>query len=99
MIQNESLNIKVIGSAYSSFRQEMPALCEEMLARRYVDICGLGRQSFADPLTPAKLQSGESVSWCALCSGCTKLMVSQRNDGCVVYNDYYKQELKKLNAK
>jgi 2,4-dienoyl-CoA reductase-like NADH-dependent reductase (Old Yellow Enzyme family) len=98
LINSESLAMKVIGSAYSSFKQEAPAVCAEMLQKKYVDICGFGRQSFADPLTPAKVQSGEKAAWCVLCSGCTKLMVSQRNDGCVVYNDYYKQELKKLNA-
>lgn len=91
IIQNENRSMKVIGSAYSTFRNEAPAVMEEMLSRHYVDASGFGRQIFADPLTPKKIASGEEVNWCLLCSGCSKLMIAQMNDGCIVYNDYYKE--------
>jgi 2,4-dienoyl-CoA reductase-like NADH-dependent reductase (Old Yellow Enzyme family) len=99
MINRESVNLKVIGSAYSAYKSESPALCAEMVQKNYTDICGFGRQSFADPLTPVKLQSGAKINWCTLCSGCTKLMAGQRHDGCVVYNEYYRREYKKLSEK
>ncbi|MCL2232263.1 MAG: hypothetical protein FWB99_04210 [Treponema sp.] len=91
MITKEKRPLKVIGSAYSTFREDAPALMEEMLSKEYTDLCGFGRQSFADPLTPKKIAAGEKVNWCVLCSGCSKLMVAQLNDGCIVYNDYYKE--------
>jgi len=91
MVRNENLKLRVIGSAYSTYKSQSIDLAEEMLMRDYVDFCGFGRQIFADPLTPKKLASGESVDWCILCSGCTKLMVAQLNDGCIIYNDYYKE--------
>ena len=91
MIKNENRRLRVIGSAYSTYKAEAIDVAEEMLARDYVDFCGFGRQTFADPLTPQKLNSGEPINWCTLCSGCAKLMTSQLNDGCIMYNDYYKE--------
>ncbi|GHV05981.1 oxidoreductase [Spirochaetia bacterium] len=96
LVQKEKLNLKVIGSAYSSHREGSLAVMEEMLTKEYTDLCGFGRQIFADPLTPKKIQNGEKVNWCLLCSGCTRLMIAQHNDGCIVYNDYYKEEIKHL---
>jgi len=90
LVKKENLSLKVIGSAYSTYKDGAPTVMEEILSKDYVDACGFGRQSFADPLTPKKIASGESVNWCVLCSGCTKLMIAQVNDGCIVYNDYYK---------
>jgi 2,4-dienoyl-CoA reductase-like NADH-dependent reductase (Old Yellow Enzyme family) len=90
MIGNENRKLKAIGSAYSTYKAEAMDVAEEMLSRGYVDLCGFGRQIFADPLTPKKLLSGEPVNWCVLCSGCAKLMIAQLNDGCIVYDDFYK---------
>lgn len=98
LINRESRGLRVIGSAYSSYRAEAPALMKEMLDKGYTDLCGFGRQIFADPLTPRKYREGEPVNWCVLCSGCSKLMAAQLNDGCVVYNDYYKQVMKTARA-
>jgi 2,4-dienoyl-CoA reductase-like NADH-dependent reductase (Old Yellow Enzyme family) len=64
---------------------------EEMLGKSYTDLCGFGRQIFADPLMPVKLKQGEKVNWCLLCSGCSKLMAAQMNDGCIIYNPYYRE--------
>ena len=91
LIKKENRSLKVIGSAYSTYKEDAPAVMEDMLSKGYVDACGFGRQSFADPLTPKKIASGEKVSWCVLCSGCAKLMIAQVNDGCIVYNDYYRE--------
>ena len=98
LVKNENLSLKVIGSAYSTHKAEAPVVMEEMLFKDHVDACGFGRQSFADPLTPKKIAAGEKVNWCVLCSGCTKLMLAQMHDGCIVYNDYYKEVNKNYSA-
>jgi 2,4-dienoyl-CoA reductase-like NADH-dependent reductase (Old Yellow Enzyme family) len=94
LVSRENRGLKVIGSAYSSYKAEAPAMMKEMLDKGYTDLCGFGRQIFADPLTPEKYRNGEAVNWCVLCSGCSRLMAAQLNDGCVVYNDYYKSVMK-----
>ncbi|MDR1618428.1 MAG: hypothetical protein LBS06_05195 [Treponema sp.] len=98
MIGKENRKLKVIGSAYSTHKAQSLEAAAEMLCKDYVDLCGFGRQIFADPLTPKKLMSGEAVNWCVLCSGCAKLMINQLNDGCIVYNDYYKGVNKKFSS-
>ncbi|MDR2245729.1 MAG: hypothetical protein LBE17_03485 [Treponema sp.] len=94
LVSRENRALRVIGSAYSSYKAEAPAMMKEMLGKAYTDLCGFGRQIFADPLTPEKYRNGEAVNWCVLCSGCSRLMAAQLNDGCVVYNDYYKSVMK-----
>ena len=96
LVKKENRSIKVIGSAYSTYKEEAPVMMEEMLLKDYADACGFGRQIFADPLTPKKLKAGEKINWCVLCSGCAKLMTAQVNDGCIVYNDYYREVNKNL---
>ncbi|MFQ3619949.1 MAG: NADH:flavin oxidoreductase [Spirochaetales bacterium] len=92
--------LAVIGSAYSALREQGLAWAAENLQKGYVDFIGFGRQSFADPLFPKKLQEGiNSVHWCTTCSGCSKLMAAGLHDGCVVFDPYYKELLRNLNAK
>jgi len=91
LIKKENRSLAVIGFAYSTHKEGSLSVMEEMLSKGYVDACGFGRQIFADPLTPKKILAGEKVNWCLLCSGCSKLMLAQMNDGCIVYNDYYKE--------
>ena len=88
----------IIGSAYSILAEEAAAFAEENIRKGYTDCAGFGRQSFADPLYPAKLRSGEAVNYCIACSGCSKLMVAQVNDGCIIYNPYYKEVNKNLKS-
>jgi 2,4-dienoyl-CoA reductase-like NADH-dependent reductase (Old Yellow Enzyme family) len=83
----------IVQSAYSILKADALALAAECVERGYSDFAGFGRQQFADPQTPAKLMRGEEPRWCVACSGCTRLMVSQVNDGCSFYNDYYKKLL------
>ena len=97
LIKNESRKIKVIGSAYSTFKSDVLTVMEEMLSKDYTDACGFGRQIFADPKTPKKTAAGSEVNWCILCSGCSRLMLAQVNDGCILYDEYYKEVNKKLN--
>lgn len=84
----------VIQSALSILKGDGPALAADCIRRGYADFAGFGRQIFADPETPAKLMRGEEPRWCAACSGCSKLMVKQVNDGCSLYDPYYRDLLK-----
>lgn len=88
--------LAVIGSAWSYPRAEALPLAEEMIAKGYTDFAGWGRQSFADPLFPEKVRTGQAVNYCTACSGCSKLMAAQINDGCIMYDEYYRQLLKSL---
>ncbi|GAB1484519.1 NADH:flavin oxidoreductase [Treponema sp.] len=80
----------VIQSAFSLLKADALSLAADCIAKGYSDFAGFGRQQFADPATPAKLFAGQEPQWCAACSGCSRLMVKQVNDGCSLYNSYYK---------
>ncbi len=80
----------VIQSAFSLLKADALTLAAECITKGYSDFAGFGRQQFADPETPAKLFAGEEPRWCAACSGCSRLMVKQVNDGCTLYDSYYK---------
>lgn len=100
--------LAVIGSAYSVLTSikgmEGLVWAEENLSKGYVDFVGFGRQSFADPLFPKKLEQVDQLTktdrihWCTTCSGCSRLMASGWNDGCVIYDPYYRELFKELNA-
>jgi 2,4-dienoyl-CoA reductase-like NADH-dependent reductase (Old Yellow Enzyme family) len=94
----------VIGSHFSSFRGKKNKLLAvepekssafAMGARcindGMMDMIGLGRQSFADPMTPLKLREGreDDVKYCTQCMNCEELMIRQMPVGCVLYNKIY----------
>ncbi|MBN1532787.1 MAG: hypothetical protein JXA20_09005 [Spirochaetes bacterium] len=79
--------VAVIGSAYSAGRRDATALAEENIGRGYADLAGFGRQSLADPFFPQKAAGApESIDFCTLCGGCSKLLREQRPVRCTVYN-------------
>jgi 2,4-dienoyl-CoA reductase-like NADH-dependent reductase (Old Yellow Enzyme family) len=86
--------MSIIGSAYSVLKDESFSYGAENIRKGLVDFIGFGRQSFADPLLPEKMRTGKEINYCICCSGCTKLMIKQVNDGCVIYDPYYKAMLK-----
>jgi len=105
------VRIPVIGSGYSYLRDGKNDLkepntlkknfiywTEKNLRSGYVDLVGIGRQSLADPLFAKKILFGEvaKVNFCTACGGCSVLLRSQAEVGCTVYNDYYKEVLKKV---
>ncbi len=99
LAKRQEPELAVIGSAYTSLGKAVLGWAEENLRKGYVDFIGFGRQSFADPLFPKKLQEGSTlVHWCTTCSGCSKLMAAGKNDGCVLYDPYYRDLFKELNA-
>jgi 2,4-dienoyl-CoA reductase-like NADH-dependent reductase (Old Yellow Enzyme family) len=98
----------VIGSNYSVFRDGkngLFAVTEEdssllhygaaNIQKGYVDMIGLGRQSFADPLLPLKLREGreDEINYCTTCDNCLELLIQQMPIGCCTYNKYYTEVL------
>lgn len=105
-----SLTIPVIGSGYSYLRDGRNNLkepdpskknftywAEKNLKDNLVDLVGLGRQSYADPLFARKVLGGEgdSVDFCTACGGCSFLLSSQNEVGCTVYDNYYREVLRR----
>ena len=104
-----AVKIPVIGSGYTYLRDGKNDLkepdsskknfiywAEKNLRDNHVDLVGIGRQSFADPLFARKILGGEvhSIHFCKACSGCSVLLRSQRQVGCTVYDEYYREVLR-----
>ena len=102
--QNLKPETVVIGSSFSPFRgkvnkllavepekSSMFAMGAKCIDDKMMDMIGLGRQSFADPLTPLKLAGGkeEDIKYCNQCMNCEELMLRQQPVGCVLYNRIY----------
>jgi len=103
------VRIPVIGSGYSYLRDGKNDLkepdpakksflywAEKNLRNGHVDLVGIGRQSLADPHFAKKILSGntDQIHFCVACGGCSVLLRSQKEVGCTVYNDYYKEGLR-----
>ncbi len=92
----------VIGSNYSIFRDgtnnnlcgvtpEQSSLFNfgaQCIDRGVVDMIGLGRQSFADPMLPLKLEEGreKEIKYCTVCDNCLELLIRQTPVGCATFN-------------
>jgi 2,4-dienoyl-CoA reductase-like NADH-dependent reductase (Old Yellow Enzyme family) len=100
----------VIGSNYSAFGKgknhlhavnpedsALLAYGAQNISKGYVDMIGLGRQSFADPLLPLKLREGreEEIKYCTACDNCLELLIQQSPIGCCTYNKFYTDVLVK----
>lgn len=94
----------VIGSSFSPFRgkknkllaiepekSSLFAMGARCIEDGMMDMIGLGRQSFADPFTPLKLEQGreEEIKYCTQCMNCEELMLRQKPVGCVAFNRRY----------
>jgi 2,4-dienoyl-CoA reductase-like NADH-dependent reductase (Old Yellow Enzyme family) len=101
----------LIGSGYSIFRdgkntfrgvrrEESSFLhwANKNIAEGICDMVALGRQSLADPLLPAKLETGkaEEVDWCTACDNCIEFLIRQRPVGCSTYEREYTEELREI---
>ncbi|MDR1755026.1 MAG: 2,4-dienoyl-CoA reductase [Eubacterium sp.] len=100
----------VIGSSFSPFRgaknkllsiepekSSMFAMGARCIEDGMMDMIGLGRQSFADPLTPFKLREGREneIKYCTQCMNCEELMIRQQSVGCVAFNKAYAEVFQK----
>ena len=63
-----------------------------------VDMVALGRQSWADPYTPAKLIDGKEneVNWCTADDHCIELLIRHQNVGCCTFNKPYTEALQQV---
>ena len=99
----------LIGSNFSPFSNGKNGLCavteeksslfgygSQCIEQGVVDMVGLGRQSFADPLMPKKLREGkeDEIKWCTLCDFCLELLIQQTKVGCCIYNKTFTELLK-----
>ncbi len=105
------VSIPVIGSGYSYLRDGKNDLkepdpskksifywAEKNLRSDSVDLIGIGRQTLADPQFAQKALSGnvDQIHFCTACGGCSVLLRSQVEVGCTVYNEYYKEVLRRI---
>lgn len=113
--QNVKPETVVIGSGFSPFgdakKTKMKAVTPEesslfavgarCIEDGMMDMIGLGRQVYSDPLTPLKLREGreDEVNHCTLCMNCEELMIRQQPVGCVPYNKVYTQIFKETREK
>ena len=94
----------VIGSNFSLFRDGKNGLSAvekdaaslfnygaQCIERGAVDMIGLGRQSFADPMLPKKLAEGKEkdIKYCTVCDNCLELLIRQTPVGCCTFNKKY----------
>jgi 2,4-dienoyl-CoA reductase-like NADH-dependent reductase (Old Yellow Enzyme family) len=84
-------SLTVIGSGYTILAEEAAAFADENIQKNHTDFAGFGRMSFSDPLFPLKLMTDAKINYCTACSGCSRLMIRQVNDGCILYDDYYRE--------
>ena len=104
MRQNLKPETVIVGGHFSAFRNgknRLLAVTEEQssiigmgaqcIKEGAMDMVALGRQSFADPLTPLKLMNGQDaeIKYCTSCLNCLELMIRQEYIGCPTYNPYY----------
>ena len=102
--QNLKPETVVIGSSFSPFRgkennllaiepekSSMFAMGARCISDGMMDMIGLGRQSYSDPLTPLKLREGkeDEINYCNQCMNCEELMIRQQPVGCMVFNKIY----------
>ena len=98
----------LIGSNFSVFRNGKNHLCavepEKSSLLQYgaqcieggaMDMIGLGRQSFSDPMMVKKLREGreDEIKYCTVCDNCLELLIQQSKVGCCTYNKFYTEEL------
>ena len=76
------------------------AFAEKCIRTGVFDMAGLGRQAFADPYMPLKMQLGvdDMINWCKTCNLCLDLRPDMKHTGCVIYDRKYKELLGKARS-
>jgi len=114
MRQNLKKETVIIGGHFSAFRNgknKLLAVSEEQssitamgaqcIRDGMMDMIALGRQSFADPMTPLKMMENRDVEikYCTACLDCLELMIRQEYIGCPTFNPYYRKILKDVRVR
>jgi 2,4-dienoyl-CoA reductase-like NADH-dependent reductase (Old Yellow Enzyme family) len=107
----EAVRIPVIGSGYSYLRDGENRLfghdaekkcllywAEKNVREGRTDLIGIGRQAIADPHFAAKALCGRQreIDYCTACGGCGFLLGNNRQVGCVVYDERYREIYRSL---
>jgi 2,4-dienoyl-CoA reductase-like NADH-dependent reductase (Old Yellow Enzyme family) len=108
----ETVNVPVIGSAYSYARSGLNKLPGERAEKNIValggrairedrvDMIGIGRQCLAEPYFARKLLGGDAdaIRWDTSCSRCGISLRSGIPAGCVTHDAYYRDLWKRVRA-
>ena len=89
--------LTVVGSGLSYYREDLIEQSEKQLAGGICDLVGYGRMWLAYPEFYRDFSAGrfEAKKCCMACSKCTVLMRHKQVSGCAVFNEYYRELLKK----
>ena len=114
MRQNLRPETVIIGGHFSAFRdgknkllavgEEQSSIVEmgaQCINDGMMDMIALGRQSFADPMTPLKLMENRDgeIKYCTACLNCLELMIRQEYIGCPTFNPYYTKIFQDVRAR
>ena len=90
-------DLVVVGSGLSYYREDLLEQSERQLNDGICDLVGYGRMWLAYPEFYRDYQKGsfEAKKCCLSCSKCTVLMRHKQVSGCAVFNEYYRELLKK----
>lgn len=80
-------DVKVIGTAFSWFRQWAPYIAAGEIQRGSFDLIGFGRMAFANPEFPIQIYRNKCIDHgksCITCSKCTDLMRFDSMSGCPI---------------
>ncbi|MBP3396409.1 MAG: flavin oxidoreductase/NADH oxidase [Clostridia bacterium] len=92
--------LTVVGSGLSYYRAELFERAEQLLREGVCDLVGFGRAWLAYPDFYRDHQNGcfNDKKSCLACSKCTALMRAGKVSGCAVFNAYYRELYKEINA-
>jgi len=86
--------IKVVATMFSHLKQHAAHLGAGIIERGEADLIGFGRQALAYPdfardiLIKGEMDPSKA---CVYCSGCNKLLGTQKGVGCIVFDKIYKE--------
>jgi 2,4-dienoyl-CoA reductase-like NADH-dependent reductase (Old Yellow Enzyme family) len=91
-------SLVVVGSGLSYYREDLMEQSERQLTQGICDLVGYGRMWLAYPEFYRDYTKGcfEAKKCCMACSKCTVLMRHKQVSGCAVFNEYYRELLKKI---
>ena len=92
--------LPIVGSGLSYYREDLFDESERQLQSGICDLVGYGRMWLAYPDFYKDFQNGcfEGKRCCLACSKCTELMRAKQVSGCAVFNEYYRNLYKEIQA-
>ena len=93
-------SLPVVGSGLSHYRDDLMEQAEAQLQGGVCDLVGFGRMWLAYPEFYRDYTNGTFTpkKCCLACSKCTELMRAGQVSGCAVFNEYYRNLYKEIQA-